>query len=183
MIKIEAQEYKIPIATTTGWITPVGLIGNINDVKVSFFVVCPNGQTELDISELSSGSLIKKYMLSKEEVLACDTQKKLIGLLFVYSARTAIIIQNTKNFKGYIDKAKAKTVNEFGPMPKLEETTIQEVASMIRFLRRYFNLGNYVYRRVGPKLYKTKYRSDRQKLKDDWRKVNADLWKSFRRYI
>lgn len=39
-----------------------------------------------------------------------------------------------------------------------------------------------LYRRVGPKLYKVDRRTDRQKLDDDWHKVNADMWRAFKKY-
>ena len=41
--------------------------------------------------------------------------------------------------------------------------------------------GRLVYRRIGPKMYVDK-RTSKQKIKDDWRKVNADMWKAVEKY-
>ena len=47
---------------------------------------------------------------------------------------------------------------------------------IFKFLR-----GKIVYRRVGPMMYKG-CRTDKEKIEDDWRKVNADMRKAVEKY-
>lgn len=47
---------------------------------------------------------------------------------------------------------------------------------MFKFLR-----GKIVYRRVGPKMYKD-CRTNKEKIEDDWRKVNVDMRKAVEKY-
>lgn len=123
MIRIEKQEYEIPLATKSGWITPIGLIGEIDGVKVSY-VLIPNRPIELAISELTSESRAATYQLSREEVLACDTQEKTIILFRAYSLRLAASFARTKNIDDYIERAKAKITKLIGKMPELKETSV-----------------------------------------------------------
>lgn len=48
---------------------------------------------------------------------------------------------------------------------------------------KFFTRKKQTSRRIGPKMYYTySKKTDREKLKEDWNKVNADMWTAFKKY-